>query len=33
MTTGAWIMLVFAIVFLGGGFGFGSYKASKNTKK
>lgn len=32
MTTWAWIMLIFAICFLGGGFWFASKRAAKSDK-
>lgn len=33
MTVGAWLMLLFAVIFLGGGFWFASKRASKGDKK
>ena len=33
MTLGAWIMLAFAVVFLGGGLWFGLRKSAKSDKK
>lgn len=33
MTLEAWIMLIFAVVFLGGGLWFGLRRAAKSDKK